>query len=202
MIAVTPSNGVVFQWREGTNGPTSYTNAGTTGMTAPYWLRITRTSNVLKAERSADGKTWVQQGTDAAVVLPTTVWIGIAVCSHDVTLTAVAEVSNVSTTGTLTGPWQSVAIGMAMPTNDPAPLYVVVEDKAGKKKTVVHTDPAASTIAAWTQWRVPLSDLIAAGVNVAAVKKLTLGVGEPANPKPDGTGLLYFDDIGYGHPVK
>ena len=72
------------------------------------------------------------------------VYIGLAVTSHDAALTTTAEFSNVSTTGTVTGAWQAVAIGVAMPTNGPAPLYLTVEDKAGKKKTVVNPNPAAT----------------------------------------------------------
>ena len=68
------------------------------------------------------------------------VLIGLALCSHDATLTTAAEFSNVSTTGTVTGSWQVAAIGMAMPTNDPAPLYLTVQDKAGKTKTVVNAE--------------------------------------------------------------
>ena len=167
---------------------------------APYWVRITRTGNIFKAERSADGKTWTQQGTDTTITMRTSVYIGLAVTSHDAALTTTAEISNVSTTGTVTGSWQAVAIGAAMPTNGPAPLYLTVEDKAGKTKTVVNPNPSASATAAWTQWRIPLSDLT--GVNLAAVKKITLGVGDKASPKAGGAGMLYFDDIGYGHPVQ
>jgi len=130
------------------------------------------------------------------------VYIGMAVTSHDAALTTTAELSNVSTTGTVTGNWQVAAVGAAMPSNDPAPLYVTVEDKAGKNKTVVHPNAAATTLAAWTEWRVPLSDLSAGGVNLAAVKKITIGVGDKASPKAGGAGMLFIDDIGYGHPVK
>ncbi|MCU0917309.1 MAG: hypothetical protein MUC88_22505, partial [Planctomycetes bacterium] len=110
--------------------------------------------------------------------------------------------SNVATTGTVTGQWQVVAIGAAMPTNAPAPLYLTVEDKAGKKATVVHANAAATNATAWTEWRIPLSDLSSPGVNLAAVKKLTLGVGDRTSPKAGVVGMLYFDDIGFGHPVK
>jgi hypothetical protein len=131
------------------------------------------------------------------------VYIGLAVTSHDATLTTVANMSNVSTTGTVTGSWQDVAIGMAMPTNGPAPLYLVIEDKSGKSKMVVNPNPSAcATAADWTPWRISLSDLTAAGLNVAAVKKITLGAGDKTNPKAGGAGLLFIDDIGYGHPVK
>ena len=41
----------------------------------------------------------------------TSVYIGMAVTSHDAALTTTAEMSNVSATGTITGSWQDVAIG-------------------------------------------------------------------------------------------
>jgi hypothetical protein len=87
-----------------------------------------------------------------------------------------------------------------MPTNGPAPLYCVVEDKAGKSKMVVNANPSAANATAWTEWRIPLADLT--GISAAAVKKLTLGVGDKTSPKAGAAGTMYFDDIGYGHPVK
>ena len=56
------------------------------------------------------------------------------------------------------------------------------------------------TTAAWTQWKIPLSSF--AGVNLSKVKKLYLGVGNRANPAQGGTGALYIDDIGVGHPLS
>jgi hypothetical protein len=124
----------------------------------------------------------------------------LAVCSHDPALITVAEFSNVSATGSVTGAWQVAAIGATMPTNTPAPLYLVVEDKAGKSKMVMNANPSATVVTTWTQWRIPLSDLT--GVNVAAVKRLTLGAGDKISPKAGAAGMMYFDDIGFGHPVK
>jgi hypothetical protein len=71
-----------------------------------------------------------------------------------------------------------------------------VEDKAGKKKTVVNPDAAAVNKTTWTEWKIALSDL--SGVNLAAVKKLTIGVGDPAKPLGGAAGLLFIDDIGVG----
>ena len=80
--------------------------------------------------------------------------------------------------------------------NTPAALYIVIEDSAGRTGTAVHPDPAILTSAEWVQWQVPLSEFAAAGVSVNAVKQMIIGVGDPGNPQPDGTGLLYVDDIG------
>jgi regulation of enolase protein 1 (concanavalin A-like superfamily) len=201
MIVVTPSNSVSFQHRDTAAGASANTDVPG-GLTAPYWVRITRTGNILKAEYSPDGKTWAQDGTDLTLTMAANVYIGLAVTSHDATLTTTAEFSNVSTTGTVTGQWQALAIGMTMRANDPAPLYVTVEDKAGKKKTVVNANAAATTVSAWTEWRIALSDLSAGGVNLTAVKKMTIGVGDQSSSKAGGAGMLFIDDIGYGHPVK
>ncbi|MBM4025581.1 MAG: DUF1349 domain-containing protein, partial [Planctomycetes bacterium] len=199
-VVVTPGNGVSFQWRPTTAAASS--NAPTAGLRAPYWVRLTRTGNVFKAERSADGKTWTQQGSDTTIGMATAVYIGLAVTSHNAAATTTAEFSNLAITGAVTGSWQALAIGAAMPSNDPAPLYLRVEDRTGKTKTVVNPNASATTVTAWTEWRIPLSELSAAGVNTSAIKKLALGIGDRTSPKPGGAGLLYLDDIGFGHPVK
>lgn len=79
------------------------------------------------------------------------------------------------------------------PTNSPQGLYVVIQDSSNKIDTVVHPDPAAVNVTAWTEWKIPLSDF--AGVNMSKVKKMVIGAGDRANPTPDGHGLLYIDDI-------
>ncbi len=200
-IAVTPTSSITFQRRTGTNGASASTTVAG-NLKAPYWLRITRAGTTFKAECSPDGKTWTQAGTDLTLAVANNVYIGLAVASHAAGQISTAEFSNVATAGTVTGPWQAVAIGAAQPSNSPASLYLIVEDKAGKKKTVVNANPAATTAVAWTEWRIPLSDLSAGGVNLATVKKITLGVGDRTSPKAGAAGMLYFDDIAYGHPVK
>ncbi|MCX5643289.1 MAG: hypothetical protein NTZ17_01190, partial [Phycisphaerae bacterium] len=66
--------------------------------------------------------------------------------------------------------------------------------------TVVNANPSASATGAWTEWRIPLSDLT--GVSLTAVQKITLGVGDKTSPKAGAAGMLYFDDLGYGHPAQ
>jgi regulation of enolase protein 1 (concanavalin A-like superfamily) len=193
LVAVTPGNGVSFQDRDMTDGASIYT--GATGIVAPYWVRLTRTGNAFKAERSADGKTWTQVGTtDAAITMGASVYIGLAVTSHDAALATTAEFSNVATTGGVTGAWQMAAIGSdRQPGNSPDKLYVAIEDSAGKSAVATNPDPAAVLTAAWTEWKIPLSSLT--GINLAKVKKLYIGVGDRKNPVADGNGRLYIDDI-------
>jgi hypothetical protein len=127
------------------------------------------------------------------------VYIGLCVTSHNRNATTTAVMSGAATTGNVTGgSWQVLAIGDdPQPANDPADLYVTVQDSAGKKATA--TNPTAVNSAAWTQWQVPLSSLT--GVNLKAVKKLIIGVDSRTNPTK-GAGMIYIDDIGFGHPAQ
>jgi hypothetical protein len=81
-------------------------------------------------------------------------------------------------------------------------LYFVVKDTSGKTKVVQHPDPAATNATSWQAWTIPLSDFTSAGVKMNAIKSLTIGVGNKAAPKAGGTGTMYFDDIGFGHPTQ
>jgi len=193
-VVVTPDNSCSQQYRSATGGASASTDWSGTAVKAPYWVRVTRTGNSFKTETSPDGKTWKAQGSDQAITMVANVYIGLAVTSHNGSAYSTAEFSNVSTTAT--GNWQNVSIGVTQRSNGVAPMYLTVEDKAGKKKTVVNPDAAAVTQGSWTQWKIPLSDL--SGVNLAAVKKLTFGVGDSANPKPGAAGMLYLDDIQFG----
>src|ERR1017187_8344477 len=59
-IAVTPGNGVTWQYRSSTGGGTTYNNTG--GLNAPYWVELVRIGNTFTGYRSPDGVTWTQQG--------------------------------------------------------------------------------------------------------------------------------------------
>jgi hypothetical protein len=207
----TPDGRRAFQNRFTTGGTarSAHSNPGT--ITFPLWVKIERKGNQFTASYSTDGKTWTIQpatentGADRSpnpqiIAMGSTVYIGMAVASNNAAAgPCIGQFSDVVTTGTVTGQWVAANVG-PNPANDPAGLYVVVEDKAGKTKTVTHPDPAATTASTWTQWRIALSDL--AGINLSAVKKLTVGAGDKANPKAGAAGMLYIDDIGLGHPAQ
>ncbi len=77
--------------------------------------------------------------------------------------------------------------------NGPAPLYVALEDTSGNSAAIAHPDPAVVNTTKWIEWKIPLGDF--AGVNPARVKKIYIGLGDKADAKPSGTGLIYIDDI-------
>jgi hypothetical protein len=205
---VTPDGRVGWQFRQLLAGTSDSTRSDPGAVTLPHWLRLTRTGSTIKAEHSGDGKTWEPmvelanptEPTARDFALPATVYIGLAVTSHNAAVSTTAEFSNVTTTGTVAGTWEARAIGAAQPANDPGQLYVVVQDSAGRSKVVNDPDPAATAMSGWQQWRIGYGDLT--GVNLAAVKKLYIGVGDRAQPTKGGAGLLYIDDIGYGHPAS
>ncbi len=79
-------------------------------------------------------------------------------------------------------------------------LYLAVEDDRGKTAVAAYPDSNQVAMPAWTRWEIPLSTFSDAGVDLAAIEKLYVGVGDPDNPAPGGTGVLFFDDIYAGGP--
>ena len=200
-VVVTPSNGVSFPRRTVTNDVSVQINQG--GLKAPYWVRLTRTADVFKAEHSTDGKTWSSVGTDAAassatIAMTGTIYVGLCLTSHNASAVCEAQFSGVAITGGVSGQWQVAGIGANHPGNSQDDLYIAVEDSAGKVAVLTNPDPAAVLTTTWTEWKIPLSSL--AGVDAAKVKKLYIGVGDRANPVKGGTGRVYIDDIRLARP--
>ncbi len=84
------------------------------------------------------------------------------------------------------------------PGNDPAPLYIVVEDRAGRTAVATHPDPAATVLTTWQTWEIPFSALN--GVTLSNVETMYIGVGSRSNPAAGGSGRVFIDEIGVGHP--
>ncbi len=202
MVVVTPSNGISFQRRPATNAASENTDA--TGLAAPYWVKLTRTGNVFTAQRSEDGVTWIDIASTNPVEIPmaANVYIGLAVTSHDAAISTGAEFSNVSTTGNVTGSWQTAGIGVAQPEGNSAdPIYLAIEDSAGNVKVSRHPDAITTARPGWRLWRIALSDFDPAGIATDSIKTMTIGVGDRENPTAGGAGLIFIDDIGFGKPT-
>jgi hypothetical protein len=196
-----PAHGLSFQ-RRPIAGQAS-ANTDVANIPLPQWVRVTRTGNIFTAHYSADGSTWTEVVASPAVdiTMASNVYIGLAVCSHDAAIVTAAEFSNVAMTGNVTGNWQTAEIGVAQPLGNSVaePMYVRIEDAAGKSATVVNADASINLRPSWQEWAIPYSDL--SGVNLSRVNKMVIGVGSKTSPKAGGTGTVYVDDIGFGRPA-
>ncbi|MDB5106797.1 MAG: hypothetical protein JWP91_4486 [Fibrobacteres bacterium] len=80
-VALTPSNGVAFQYRAALNG--SSLNANVAGLVAPYWVKLVRSGDTFTAYRSPDGSAWTQIGASQSIPMTGTIYAGLAATSHD-----------------------------------------------------------------------------------------------------------------------
>jgi hypothetical protein len=74
-----------------TAGGMSVKAAGGVGSFPNVWLRLKRVGNVFTAYRSADGVRWTAMGSAVTIAMPGTVYVGLAVTSHDTTKLATAR---------------------------------------------------------------------------------------------------------------
>jgi YVTN family beta-propeller protein len=93
MMMVTPGKGNNFQRRLVQGGVSSSTTGAM--VTAPYWVRLTRTGNTIVASQSVDGVAWTTVGS-ATINMPPTVMVGLAVSSHTTSALATATFGQVS----------------------------------------------------------------------------------------------------------
>ena len=115
-VFATPGiNGVAFQRRVQRGGETVHTSGGAAGL--PIWLRLVRVGSVITAQRSSDGTTWTTIGSES-MAMAQTIYVGLALTSHDNGRLATATLDNVSMVavsgppGTvLPAPWASSDVG-------------------------------------------------------------------------------------------
>jgi hypothetical protein len=205
MSLYAPGNGFRFQTRvlAGGAGASDSTIAtpAQIAVRAPVWLKLERKGNQFSAYYATNDAptTWIgSPWNPQTVMLTTNVFIGLAVTSHADAVTQ-AEFSNLTTTGNVTGNWESLSLGIEQPAgNLPDALYVTVEDRGGHQARMLYSDSNALTAGIWTAWNIALSDLGSAGVKTDSITKLTIGIGDKGKPASGATGLLYLDDIRYG----
>jgi hypothetical protein len=58
---------------------------------------------------------------------------------------------------------------------------------------VYHDDASATQMTGWKQWVIDLEAF--AGVNLANVNTITIGIGTKGSPAAGGAGTMYFDDL-------
>jgi hypothetical protein len=72
---------------------------------------------------------------------------------------------------------------------------VALEDTASHVKVVNYPDLEAVQREVWQEWNIELTQFSAAGVNLKAIKKMYIGLGNRVSPQLGGTGKIYIDDI-------
>ena len=100
MISVTPGGSVKFEYRSSSNG-TITQKAAVTGISAPIYLRLVRTSTrSFSAYYSTNGTSWTQVGSAASISnMPTTVLGGFAVSAYSASALNTAVFDHVASTG-------------------------------------------------------------------------------------------------------
>ena len=98
MMVVTPGNGVAFQRRLTTAGSTTSTSGP--AVAAPYWVKVVRSGTTFSGSVSADGVTWVPVGS-ATISMASSVYIGLAVTSHNNAVSCTATMDGVGVTGVI-----------------------------------------------------------------------------------------------------
>jgi regulation of enolase protein 1 (concanavalin A-like superfamily) len=106
---VSSAKGSAFQRRRQSGGLSVNTYGPKAG--APAWVRLVRAGTQITAYWSSDGKSWTTIGSDT-VTLNSTVYVGLAVTSHNPAASTTATLSKVATnTTTLPSPQKSIDIG-------------------------------------------------------------------------------------------
>jgi len=197
---MSSTNGAHFQARvmalgESTSDTSMTLPAAQTALRVPAWVKLERKGSAFHAYYSVDGATWTPNVWNPQTIsMASTVYIGLAVTSHVTGVVCAAGFSNVSTTGNVTGAWQSADLAVPQAAgNSPEAFYVGIRDSAGQIRAVSHPDPMVITTGEWVQWDIPLSQF--GGVNLRGVTGLLIGVGNRNAPKAGGAGKVYVDEI-------
>ena len=111
-MVATGTEGWAFPRRRATGGTSdgSPYRAGA----APGWVRIVREGNLFSGYKSTDGKTWSLVDTDT-IAMASTVYVGLAVTSHDPGARATATFTNVIARRLTTGTNQPPIVSIASP---------------------------------------------------------------------------------------
>ncbi|CAN5810196.1 hypothetical protein BH24ACI5_BH24ACI5_02630 [soil metagenome] len=114
MALASAASGYAFQRRSETGAWSDHTDGG--AGTAPGWVRLVRTAARVEAYRSVDGLHWVSMGS-AAVNLADTVYVGIALTSHDVAVAATAVIDSFRITESAAAVNKPPSVILNVPTN-------------------------------------------------------------------------------------
>ncbi len=96
-VFVSAGGNVRFQRRRTAGGTTSSLYTGTAS--APRWVKLVRTGDTLRAYFSSNGTSWTSAGSNT-FIMNSTIYVGLAVTSHKLSVLSTAVFRNVSVTST------------------------------------------------------------------------------------------------------
>ncbi|MCH8193625.1 MAG: hypothetical protein IIA65_06370, partial [Planctomycetes bacterium] len=172
----------------------------------PVWLRIERSGDSFTGSYTLeeDPNTWTVLGTVYDIPMgpedpnDPSILIGLAITSHSVGNSVTAFISDVSTTGDVSGDWTVEAIGgIHPPSNDSAQVSLAVIDTAGRIATAYHPDFAATNLTNWTLLEMPLDGM--GDLDLTSIDRIKLGV---RMPFAAGTLLADFLHVETGSPSE
>ncbi|MEY4939371.1 MAG: hypothetical protein RIQ93_1106 [Verrucomicrobiota bacterium] len=97
LMCVAAVNGTAFQWRSTTNGGSSSVSGA--GKNTPRWVRLIRSGSTITAYESANGTSWAQVGAPLTLTMNATIYVGLAVTSHNDGALCTATFDNVTVNG-------------------------------------------------------------------------------------------------------
>ena len=93
LMLVSPGKGLAFQRRVAAGGLSTHTSGG--AGTAPAWVKLERRGATISAFVSSNGTTWTPVGSDS-FTMGASVYVGLAVSSHDAARAATATFDQVT----------------------------------------------------------------------------------------------------------
>ena len=197
-VFATGENGVRFQARamadQEATSDTSVATDEQKALTAPVWIKIERTFPMISAYYSTDGVTFTPMSWNPQVIpmTPAPIYIGLAVTSHSGdSVYAEAVFSEITSDGGVApGPLTSAEIGLTG--NSAAPMYLVLDDASGASSAVLNPDPDATLQTSATDFVVDLRDV---GIDLSAVTRISLVIGDLDAPAPGGSGSLTIHNV-------
>jgi hypothetical protein len=194
-----PGGDIVYQFRSAREQASEVIRPEDHEFILPYWVRISIADGTVTAEMSADGENWEQIGEPNEVQMYNYTAMGLVVTSHrNAGIPCTAVLSDVKLDiGGDTNYTLNASDNIGLEKNDPANIYVRLEDSSGITKTVNYEDDPNGVFVdpydvQWKLFSIPLSEFSSAGVDLTQIKKMVIGIGDGQSV---GEGKIYVDDV-------
>jgi regulation of enolase protein 1 (concanavalin A-like superfamily) len=214
-MIMSATNGLVFERRLATSGST-YINYGSKSA-APGWVRIVREGSLFSAYESQDGSQWTLVGSDT-LTMPATVYVGLAVTSHNAAATTTATFTNVSVS-TPTAANKPPTVSISAPASGAsytAPASVAITATAGDSdgsiakvdfyagSQLLGSDSSSPYSVNWTNVAAGTYSLTAVATDSAGAKTtsqaITVNVTTPSAPSTPTT-VIFVPPVDYATNV-